>query len=131
MDNSGVVNLGEFASLLVEGHDNVFERNSCGQSGAVFGATTNTSVVVQGGLFVGNVAEEVGMVVVVVVGVGSGGGSDGSGYVLGRWFAIFFLWPLCVFSFLGRRGGGGGCLFVSWCVCRVDIGLVGVPSVRS
>ncbi|CAM9462085.1 unnamed protein product, partial [Ectocarpus sp. 12 AP-2014] len=63
LDNAGVVNLGEFATLLVEGDGNVFAGNECGQNGAVFGATTDTSIVIEGGTFFGNEAADGGGVI--------------------------------------------------------------------
>lgn len=60
LQNAGVVNLGDFSSLLVEGDDNVFARNACGEAGAVFGATVDTRLVVEGGEFYENEASDVG-----------------------------------------------------------------------
>ncbi|CAN0008375.1 unnamed protein product, partial [Scytosiphon promiscuus] len=89
LDNAGVVNLGEFSSLTVEGDGNVFARNECGQSGAVIGATVDTSVVVEGGLFLDNVAEEGGGVIWIKGELTISGGnfsnneaSDGGGVIL-------------------------------------------------
>ena len=60
LQNAGVVNLGDFSELLVEGDGNVFSRNVCGAEGAVFGSTTDTRLVVEGGEFYENEASDVG-----------------------------------------------------------------------
>lgn len=60
LGNAGVVYLGEFSFLLVEGDGNVFEGNTCGVHGAVFGGTTNTNITVEGGVFSDNAADKVG-----------------------------------------------------------------------
>ncbi|CAN0356022.1 unnamed protein product, partial [Ectocarpus sp. 12 AP-2014] len=82
LDNAGVVNLGEYATLLVEGDGNVFGRNECGQNGAVFGATTDTAIVIEGGTFFGNEAADGGGVIwtkgdVTILG-GNFSGNDGA-----------------------------------------------------
>lgn len=81
LQNAGVVNLGEYATVLVEGDGNVFARNECGEDGAVFGATVDTMVVVEGGEFYENDANDVG------------GGVVGSGcccwWWCGRWWGWF------------------------------------------
>ncbi|CAM9271368.1 unnamed protein product, partial [Ectocarpus sp. 8 AP-2014] len=82
LDNAGVVNLGEFSTLLVEGDDNVFAGNECGQNGAVFGATTDTVIVIEGGTFFGNEAADGGGVIwtkgdVTILG-GNFSGNDGA-----------------------------------------------------
>ena len=58
-DNGGVVNVGEYATVLVEADGNVFEGNECGESGGVFAATTETRVTIEGGTFKGNSCGEV------------------------------------------------------------------------
>ena len=60
LDNSGVVNLGEYSSVVVEGDGNVFARNVCGGYGAVFGAAADARLVVEGGEFYENEASDVG-----------------------------------------------------------------------
>lgn len=59
VDNGGVINVGEFARVIVEGDGNVFEQNACGEDGAVFAATTNSLVLIEGGTFKGNNAGRV------------------------------------------------------------------------
>ncbi|CAN0138387.1 unnamed protein product, partial [Pylaiella littoralis] len=63
LDNSGVVNVGGFATLIVEGNNNVFANNRCGVDGAVFGVTLDSRVVVEGGMFFDNEAGEDGGVI--------------------------------------------------------------------
>lgn len=53
-DNGGVVNVGRFARLTIEGDENVFEENACGLDGGVIASTTNSSVTIEGGAFKGN-----------------------------------------------------------------------------
>lgn len=60
LQNAGVVNFGEYTSVVVEGDGNVFARNECGAEGAVFGATIHTRLVVEGGEFYDNEASDVG-----------------------------------------------------------------------
>lgn len=59
LDNGGVANLGRFGRLLVQGDGNVFAYNQNTYSGAVFAATTNTSITIEGGEFFANEAEKV------------------------------------------------------------------------
>lgn len=59
LGNAGVVYLGEFSAIFVEGDRNVFEGNSCKVDGGVFGGTTNTSITVEGGVFRNNKASKV------------------------------------------------------------------------
>ena len=61
LDNGGVINLGEYASVLIEGDGNNFTGNICNIDGGVLAATTNTNVTVEGGWFEGNKAGEVSM----------------------------------------------------------------------
>lgn len=61
-DNGGVVNVGEFCTLSIEGDGNVFERNSCGQDGGVLATTTDTVVTIEGGTFEDNECGEVSCV---------------------------------------------------------------------
>lgn len=67
--NAGVVNLAEFTTLVVAGDGNVFEGNTCGDDGGVFGGTTNTNITVEGGVFRDNLADAVGGWVGVLRGV--------------------------------------------------------------
>ncbi|CAN0005479.1 unnamed protein product [Ectocarpus fasciculatus] len=90
LDNAGVVNLGEYATLLVEGDGNVFAGNECGQNGGVIGATVDTVVVIEGGSFYGNEASDGGGVIwtsgdVTILGGNFSGnsGSEAGGVVLG------------------------------------------------
>lgn len=53
-DNGGVVNVGTFSLLAVEGDGNVFEQNVCGQDGGVVASTTDSLVTFEGGTFKGN-----------------------------------------------------------------------------
>lgn len=58
--SGGVMYLGDFATAVVEGDANVFKGNKCFGDGGVFAATTNTSLTIEGGLFIDNRIEEVG-----------------------------------------------------------------------
>ena len=57
LNNGGVAYLGDFANVIVEGDDNVFEMNTCETDGAVFAATSNSLVTVEGGSFHNNCAK--------------------------------------------------------------------------
>lgn len=59
LGNAAVVYLGEFSSLVVAGDTNVFEGNTCGGDGAVFGGTVDSNITVEGGVFKDNEAKEV------------------------------------------------------------------------
>lgn len=59
LDNAGVANVGEFASITVAGDGNLFKGNTCGEDGGVFASTTDTLVTVEGGTFEGNACEGV------------------------------------------------------------------------
>ncbi|CBJ26637.1 adhesin-like protein [Ectocarpus siliculosus] len=116
LDNAGVVNLGEFATLLVEGDDNVFAGNECGQNGAVFGATTDTVIVIEGGTFFGNEAADGGGVIwtkgdVTILG-GNFSGNDGAesgGVVLASEESTIFI---AGGLFQGNEALDGGVVFV-------------------
>lgn len=56
-DNGGVVNMGEFTTVNISGHENVFAFNECEGDGAVLAATRSTRVTVEGGVFYGNIAD--------------------------------------------------------------------------
>ena len=58
-DNGGVVNVGSYGFLLVEGGDNVFAFNKVVESGGVFAATADTMIVIEGGEFHDNEADKV------------------------------------------------------------------------
>ena len=60
LDNGAVVNVGEYARVIVQGDGNVFEGNMCGVDGGVFASTSDSLVVVEGGTFKENGAGEVG-----------------------------------------------------------------------
>eukprot|EP00904_Undaria_pinnatifida_P010820 jgi/Undpi1/6869/HiC_scaffold_21.g09345.m1 len=74
-DNGGVVNVGEFCTLSIEGDGNVFERNSCGQDGGVLATTTDTVVTIEGGTFEDNECGENGGVIWSKGKINIGGGS--------------------------------------------------------
>lgn len=57
LDTGGVIYVGQFATAIVEGTGNLFELNTCGSNGAVFAATANSSLIVEGGEFNNNSAE--------------------------------------------------------------------------
>ncbi|CAN0129832.1 unnamed protein product, partial [Laminaria digitata] len=57
VESGGVLFLGEFVDVTVEGDGNVFEGNYCGTDGGVFAVTTNATVTVEGGLFHKNSAK--------------------------------------------------------------------------
>lgn len=59
-NNAGVVSMGEYTTLVVAGVENLFQNNTCGGDGAVFGGTTSTNITVEGGVFEGNFADGVG-----------------------------------------------------------------------
>lgn len=60
LNNAGVANVGEYGLLLVEGDDNVFAFNQASESGGgVFAATTGTTIVIEGGEFHDNEADNV------------------------------------------------------------------------
>ena len=58
LDNGGVVNVGSYGLLLVAGDDSVFAFNQVTRSGGVFAATTDTTIVIEGGEFHDNAAEK-------------------------------------------------------------------------
>lgn len=58
--NAGVVHLDGFSTLVVDGDENVFEGNTCGEDGGVFGGEVNTNITVEGGVFERNDAKAVG-----------------------------------------------------------------------
>eukprot|EP00752_Nemacystus_decipiens_P007772 g6941.t1 len=62
LDNGGVVNVGSYGLLLVEGLDNVFSSNWVSESGGVFAATTDTRIILDGGEFSDNEAYKGGVV---------------------------------------------------------------------
>lgn len=55
-DNGGVINMGEFTTVNILGHENVFEFNQCEEDGSILAASTNTLVTVEGGDFFNNSA---------------------------------------------------------------------------
>lgn len=57
--HGGVVHTAEHAYLRVEGDTNVFAHNEVTTSGAVFAGVETSTVVVEGGEFLGNKAEKV------------------------------------------------------------------------
>lgn len=59
LGGAGVAYIGEFSTLLVAGDANVFEANTCGGNGAVFGGMINTTITVEGGVFINNEADVV------------------------------------------------------------------------
>ena len=59
LDNGGVINVGTYGLLFVEGGDNVFASNRVDESGGVIAATTDTTVVIEGGEFHDNEAYKV------------------------------------------------------------------------
>lgn len=59
LDNGGVVNVGSYGLLVVEGDDNVFAFNHAYDSGGLFAATSDTWIVVEGGEFLDNEAQQV------------------------------------------------------------------------
>lgn len=56
--DGGVANIGDFAMAVVEGDGNVFEGNTCYGDGGVFAASANTSITIEGGLFIDNRIEK-------------------------------------------------------------------------
>lgn len=58
-DSGGVMSMAEFTTVFVEGDDNVFDGNECFGDGAVFAASSNSSITIEGGLFINNHVEEV------------------------------------------------------------------------
>lgn len=58
-DNGGVANLGEYASVSVQGEGNLFEGNQALLEGGVFSAATTSVINVDGGEFADNESEEV------------------------------------------------------------------------
>lgn len=59
LGGAGVAYIGVFSTLLVAGDGNVFEANTCGGNGAVFEGMTNTTITVEGGVFINNEADVV------------------------------------------------------------------------
>lgn len=59
LDSGGVASMADFSTVIVEGDDNVFDGNECHEDGAVFAASANTSITIEGGLFIHNHVEEV------------------------------------------------------------------------
>lgn len=59
LDSGGVVNMDDFTTAVVEGNDNVFDGNECYGDGAVFAASADSSITIEGGLFINNHVEEV------------------------------------------------------------------------
>ncbi|CAM9130909.1 unnamed protein product [Laminaria digitata] len=62
-DSGGVVSMAEFSKVVVEGDGNVFRGNTCDGDGGVFAASTNSSITIEGGLFIDNSVEENGAVI--------------------------------------------------------------------
>lgn len=58
-DSAGAIYIGKYAVARIEGNGNNFTGNTCGDTGGVLAATTNTNVTVEGGWFQGNGADEV------------------------------------------------------------------------
>ena len=58
-DSGGVVSMAEFSKVFIEGDGNVFRGNECIGDGGVFAASTNSSITIEGGLFIDNTVEEV------------------------------------------------------------------------
>ena len=58
--NGGVASLGRYTTLFVAGDGNQFVGNTCDDEGGVFGGTTDTRIVIEGGVFSKNKADEVG-----------------------------------------------------------------------
>lgn len=56
--NGGVVSLGDYAFLLMEGDRNVFAYNEVSASGAVFAGVEGSRATVEGGDFYGNTGEK-------------------------------------------------------------------------
>lgn len=71
-DNGGVANLEKFASLSVQGGGNLFEGNQAFSDGAVFSATTDSTIDVDGGNFVQNESDSVRVVAIDVSGTVDG-----------------------------------------------------------
>lgn len=61
LDSGGVVSADEYCTMVVEGDGNVFEGNECYGDGGVIVATTDTSITIEGGLFINNRVEEVSL----------------------------------------------------------------------
>lgn len=59
-DSGGVANMAMYSTAVVEGDDNVFDGNECFGVGAVFSASVNTSITIEGGLFINNNVNQVG-----------------------------------------------------------------------
>lgn len=57
LNNAGVVTMNDFTNVTVVGDGNVFKDNTCAQGGAVFGADSNSFIMVEGGTFEGNTAD--------------------------------------------------------------------------
>ena len=51
------MNVAEFSRVTVEGDENLFEGNKCGEDGGVFASTVHTLITVEGGTFKGNTCE--------------------------------------------------------------------------
>lgn len=52
--------MNDFTTAIVEGDENVFDANECYGVGAVFAASVNTSIAIEGGLFINSRVQEVG-----------------------------------------------------------------------
>lgn len=59
VENGGVVSMAEFTKAVIEGDNNVFDGNKCYGNGAVFAASTNSSIIIEGGLFINNHVDEI------------------------------------------------------------------------
>lgn len=58
-ESGGVMYSNEYTTVEVVGDDNRFEGNNCNSDGGVFGATSHTTIVVEGGEFFDNYSDEV------------------------------------------------------------------------
>lgn len=54
VDKGGVVYLGNFVNVTVQGEGNVFKENTCGTDGAVFAVSADAIITVEDGIFSNN-----------------------------------------------------------------------------
>lgn len=59
LGSGGVVSMDKFTRAVVEGDHNVFDGNECHGDGAVFAASENSKITIEGGLFINNHVKEV------------------------------------------------------------------------
>lgn len=58
-DSGGAIYSNAYTTVEVVGQGNRFESNACNSYGGVFGATSNTTIVVEGGEFFDSYSDEV------------------------------------------------------------------------